>query len=270
MYHDNPGLYVFDKIKSLVYKKPFGLSAFGSEKNIINLTRDMVKKYFEKKYTTNKMIFCVVGNADFDEVKEEAAKFPKKTSKEGKLNAKKIGKKDIVEFRKGLKQAHLVIGIPFDVKDRYAFDIFNTYLAYGMSSKLFEEIREKRGLAYNVRGMLEYGKGYGYQVIYIGTTKEKVKLCKNIVLREIRKINKLEKRDFDEVKEQLIGLRDVVIENSEGVMNSLVNEEIIGNAYDFYKYKDFIMDVKLNKLRELGKIKDFSFLTLIPKLKIKK
>jgi len=265
MYHDNPALYVIDKIKSLVYKKPFGLSALGGEKNIIGLTRDKVKDYFEKKYTTNKMIFCVVGNTDFEDVKKEAEKFPKKTAREEELKAERIGRRNVIEFRKGLKQAHLVIGIPFDIKDRYAFDIFNTYLAYGMSSKLFEEIREKKGLAYHIRGNIECGKGYSYQVIYIGTTKEKVKLCKDIVLKEIRKIKKLEKKDFDEVKEQLIGLRDIAIENSEEVMTALVNEEILGNAYDFYKYEDFIMDVKLSEIREIGKIKNFSFLTLIPK-----
>jgi len=265
MYHDNPALYVLDKIKSLLYKKPFGLSALGKEKNIISMTRDKVKNYFEKNYATNKMILCVVGNSNFEEVKKEAEKFPKKIVKEKKLTIKETKGKNVIEFRKGLKQAHFVIGVPFDVKDRYAFDIFNTYLAYGMSSKLFEEIREKRGLAYHVSGSIEYGKGYGYQVIYIGTTKEKVKLCRDIILKEIKKIKKISKSDVEEIKEQLIGLREVEKENSEVVMKNLVNEEVMGNAFNFYKYEDFIKDVKLNKVRNLGKIKKFSSLALIPK-----
>ena len=263
MYHDTPSLYVQDKIKSLLFKKPFGLSGLGTPKNICKFSREDIARYFKKKYTSNKMILCVVGNADIEEIIRFGEKFPKTKSKEERVRVKKINKQTI-EKRKGLDQAHITLGFHFNEKERYANEIFNTILAKGMASRLFEELREKRGLAYSVQGFLELGKGYGYQVIYAGTTKKNVRLCKEIILKEIKKLQKLEKRDFEECKEQLIGLRKVGSEESVNVMNALIQEEVCGNALEFYKYDEKIKKVKLKDVRKLSKIKGFSSFVLVP------
>jgi len=264
MYHDNPHLYVLDKIKSLLYKKPFGLSALGNEKSVLNLGREDVLNFFSRKYTANKMILCVVGNSNLEDIEKEGRKFPKTKAKVEKAKIVRIHKQ-MIEKRRGLGQAHLALGLHFDSKNRYPYEIFNTFLACGMSSKLFEEIREKRGLAYDVKGYLEIGKNYGYQIIYTGTTKKNVKLCKEIILKEIKNMKNFENKDLEQVKEQLIGLRKVESEESVNVMNALVNEEVDEKAENFYNYDNKIGKVKLKEVRKLAKIKGFSSLVLLPK-----
>jgi len=266
MYHDTPFLFVIDRIKSLLYKNPFGLSGLGTGKDILQLKRESIVSYFQKKYTANKMFLCVVGNTKLDEVEEYAKRFPETNSKADKLATLKINK-NLIEKRTGLRQAHLALGFHMPSlhdKKRYSAEIFNIILAGGMSSRLFEEIREKRSLAYDVRGMLEQGSNFGYQIIYIGTIKKNVKLCKELILKEIKKLDKLERKDFGQAKEQLIGLRKVESEESINVMNALINEEITGDAREFYSYDKRISNVKLEDVRKLARINKHSSIFLIP------
>ena len=133
-----------------------------------------------------------------------------------------------------------------------------------MSSRLFQEIREKRGLAYSVKGFLEQDRNYGYEAIYVGTTKEKVKQVKELILKEIKKMWQLERKELEEAKEQLIGLRNVESESSEQVMLDLITEENAGNAKEYYNYEQRIQDVKLEEVKELSKLKDYSFIVVMP------
>ena len=266
MYHDSPQMYVFDKIKELLYKKPFGISGIGTSKSVSEISHNDVLRFFNSHYQTNKMFLCVVGNTSIEKIEEWGRKFPKHVGKIREFKPPKINKK-LIEKRKGVDQANYVFGFhacSLKEKERYAYELFNTILAEGMSSRLFDEIREKRGLAYAVKGMLDQGKEFGYELIYIGTTKENIKACEKIILKEIRNMKNLEKRDLDEGKEKLIGLRKVGSEESVSVMNALIQEEIGGDAKEFYKYEDKINNVNLTQVRKIGNLKNFSSVALVP------
>ena len=266
MYRDNPQAYVLFKIKEMLYKKPFGIEGIGTEKSVSGIKREEIIKFYNSNYKTGRMILGVVGNTSIEEVEDFANRFPKTQGNGKKIKIEKVNKQ-VEEIRKGIDQANLAVGFHISSlkeKNRYNYEIFNAILASGMSSKLFEEIREKRGLAYGVKGMIEQGKDYGYYVIYIGTTKDKVKLCKEIVLKEIKNIKNLKKRDLEEAKEQLIGLRKVESEESVGVMNELVQEEIAGNADEYYKYDERINEVKLDNIKKISKLKSYSSFALVP------
>jgi len=75
---------------------------------------------------------------------------------------------------------------------------------------------------------------------------------------------KLEKKDLEEAKEQLIGLRNVESESSEQVMRDLILEENAGNAGEYYEYEKKLAAVKLADVQNLAKLKNYSFLALIP------
>ncbi len=267
MYNDNPQIYVLEKIKELLYEKPFGLFGAGTSETMKNISRENVLEVYNSAYSTNNMILTVIGKADFEEICEIAEKlFPETKSKVQERNP--ITKNsEILEKRKGLEQANLVLGFHApNLKDRkrYAAEVLDVILARGMSSRLFSEIREKRGLAYAVKGILQQDKNYGYESIYIGTMKEKVKQVKELILKEIKKIQKLEKKDFQEAQGQLIGLREVESEDSEQVMVDLISEENAGDAEEHYKYEERIKEVKLEDVRELSKLKNYSFVALVP------
>ena len=267
MYKDNPMFYVHDKINEMLYKKPFGIPGQGTEKSVKMISRKDIVDIFNSFYGTNNMILAVVGNADFNYICEMAEKyFPKKECMIKDYNPIKINKQ-VVEKRKGIDQAHLVFGFHSpDMKDinKYAYEIALTYLAGGMSSVLFQEIREKRGLAYAIRGNMSIGKNFGHSTIYTATLKEKIRKCEEIILKEIKSLKNINKKDFEETKEQLIGLNKVVRESSDAVMSQLIFEEITENAEEYYKYEERINSVKLEEIRKISKLKTYSTFSLIP------
>lgn len=265
MHKDNPQLYVLDKIKSLLYEKPFGLSGIGSFKSLSSISRRDLMKYYRENYRSNKMFLTVVGNTKFNKIKKLGRKFPETESKEKKIRINRKSKK-VVEEREGINQASLAFGVhvpSLNSKERYKWDIFNAIFARGMSSRLFEVIRERRGLAYQVSSYFDRGKDYGYYVIYVGTGKEKVEECKEIIINEWENL-KISKKDLEEAKKQLIGLRKVGSEESVNVVNKLIEEEIAGDARNFYKYEEKVKKVKLKEVKELRRINNYSSISLVP------
>jgi predicted Zn-dependent peptidase len=262
-YHDKPEFYVLDKIRSFLYKKPFGLAGIGTKKTIKNFSRDTILKFFS---LYNNPILCIVGKANFDDILDFARKIPVKEKPFPKLKTEKTNKQAI-EKRKGLEQAHLILGFHVSTlkeKARYALESFNTILADGMSSRLFQEIRDKGGLAYHIKDYAERGADFGYNLFYIGTEKKNVKKVKEILLKEIKKMQELQAKDFEESKEHLIGKYKLMQENSENTLLALLEEELAGNASEFYKYEQRISELKLLEVRKLGNLKNYSFLALVP------
>jgi len=137
-----------------------------------------------------------------------------------------------------------------------------------MSSRLFLEIREKRGLAYAIRSSYELEKNYAYYGIYVGTTKPALKEVKELILEEFKNVDKMTKKDLEEAKERLIGLRKVSSEESVNVMNELVFAELsTGSAEEYYKQEEKIKTVTLEQVKTLAKdiIKTYSTAIIAPK-----
>ena len=267
MYHDNPRLYSPDKIKELLYKKPFGMSVAGKAEIIRALTRQQVIDIFKTNYTTDSMILCVVGDADFSDVCEMAEKIYPQTKRQAVEHVPIKKNSEAVEKRKGIDQAHFVFGFhapAMQQAERYNYEVAGAWLFDGMSSRLFQEIREKRGLAYAVKGTFDIGKDYGYCIIYVGTMKDKIKMVKEIILKEIKELKNIKQRDFDETKEQLIGNWNLLQEDSTSVMNALLIEESAGEAEEFYKYGERINSVKIQDIRKIANLKTYSSFSLLP------
>jgi len=266
MYNDNPSTYVIIKLKELLYEKPFNLPIAGTLKTLASLSRKRIIDLYNSIYSSNNMIFSVVGNTSWNSVLNEAKKFPKK---DRKINSIPIVLKngELIEKRKGIDQAQAVLGFHMPKlmdKNRYAAEIFDSILGGGMSSRLFQEVREKRGLCYAIKTHLEQSNDYSYELIYVGTVKEKIKIIKEIILREIKKLRELKQRDFSEIKEKLIGLRQISKEKCDSTMIDLLQEELGGNAGNYYRYEEMISKTRLKDVRELSKLKGYSFIALVP------
>ncbi len=263
MYHDNPQLFVLSGIKNVLYKKPFGMEQVGTETTIKNIKYEDILQFFNKY--CNK-ILVVVGKSDFEEIIKMAEAIPNKMQ-----NADYTAQQTnatIIKKRDNLQQSHLVFGFHIPtLKDsrRYSIELFDAILADGMSSRLFQEIREKRALAYAVKSRIEQGVGYGHYLIYVGTEKKNVPKIKEIILKEINGMASITQREFDDAKEQMIGQYDLMQEDSNSVSFGLLQEEIAGNAEEFYRYPQRIAELKLNDIKNMSKLKDYSFFALVPK-----
>jgi len=267
-YKDNPAAHVVDKINESLYKLPFGTPLIGNYKTLSSLNRDKILKKFEEIYKPNNMVLCVVGNAKF----EELVRFAEKNFGKQKGNVKRfeIKKRNLIkiEKRKGIDQANLIFAYHVPVLGSgksYAAEVLNTLMVSGMSSRLFLEIREKRNLAYTVVGASEINKDFAYNVIRVGTTKEKVNKVKEIILEEFKKVaDSLTKQELESVKEQLTGNHQISMEDSVIQMTNLLLYEVNGKVRDFYNFEKNIRKVKLEDVKNLAKIKNYSFFALVP------
>ena len=268
MYHDNPRMHIFNEIKEVLYSGAFGMSLAGTTETMSSIDRKKMLEKFEQVYKPNNLILCVVGNANFEKI----VKFAEKTfgNEKGNVPEQKFELKSEskIEKRKGIDQANLIFAFHSPLagdKKSHAAQVLSVLMAGGMSSRLFQEIREKRNLAYAVKGDCDIARDYAYSLIYVGTTKEKVDIVKKLILEEFDKVAKnLNEKELKEVKEQIIGNHQISMEDSQNQMANLLAYEIDGDAKKFYEFEKNISEVNLKDVKELAKIKDYSFFALVP------
>lgn len=271
MYKDNPRSYVIDKIKSGLFESPFGMFIAGTEKNVLSFTQKQLFDLHRSTYCPENSILCVVGNNSFEEVLEIAERYCHEIGirefKKKEMPSIKQINSDFKEERPNLEQANLAIGFhfPFANSDaRYSAEVFNAIIGGGMSSKLFTEVREKRGLAYAVKTDLDLGANYGYFLIYIGSDKSKVEEVIKISVEEFYKMKDISERELVEGKQQLIGNKKVHSEESEITAIDLILHEIQTRAEDYYLFDEKISAVSLEDIRRLLGIDRHSVSILIP------
>jgi len=268
LYHDTPSRYTAEKIKSLMYRGDFSVPIIGTESSMNSISRKKLTEFFKKVYASENMILCVVGDTDFRKVCSFAENnFIKKSGKVAKPKIILSNSKQI-ERRNGIDQANLVFAhhIPLpNKKGYYSAQVLNMIMAGGMSSRPFSEIREKRNLAYSIRGETDSEGEYAYSLIAVGTPPENVQKIERLIVEEFKKVSeKLSEKELSEVKEQIIGNYLIYQEDSFNVLANLLMEEIKGNALNAEKFIDNIKKVKLSEVKKLAKIKKYSFFALVP------
>ena len=268
LYHDSPRQYVFDKIQQFLYKKPLGITLIGTEKTLNSITRKKMAEKFSNIYKPSNLILSVVGDANFKDIVRFAEKnFGKGKSK---IPKQKIAMKNGsgIEKRKGIDQANLVLAFhsPLSTDKRvYAAKVLMNLMANGLSSRLFREIREKRNMAYSIFGDISDNRNFSYSYVYAGVLKENVEKVKKLILEEFEKVSKeLTEKELEQSKEQAIGNHKISMESSDSQMVQLLLFEVDGNARDFYNFEKNIRAVKLKDVKELAKIKKYSFFALVP------
>lgn len=268
MYKDNPRMHVFEMIKSLLYKGDFSLPIIGTKESMNSNTRDKLLKLFSEVYVPENMILCVVGDASFEKVCNFAEKNFKNSGK--KINYPRVETKNgqLIEKRKSIDQANLIFAyhVPTPDKEKhFTAQVLNAVMASGMSSRLFSEIREKRNLAYSVKGDTASEKDYAYNQIYIGTKPENVDKVKELILEEFKKVHKeLGEKELKQVKEQIIGNYLISQEESQAVMVNLLTSEIAGDARESEMFIKKISKVRLKDVKDMANIKEYSFFALVP------
>jgi predicted Zn-dependent peptidase len=243
----------------------------GTLKTMNSITREKILKKFQQIYTSNNLILCVVGNADFDYL----IKFAEENfeNKKGEIFLEKFGleNESKIEKRTGIDQANLIFAyhvLTAENKGSYAAVVLNALMAGGMSSRLFSEIREKRNLAYAVKGDSNINKTFAYNLIYVGAMKENVEKVKKLILEEFGKVAvSIEEEELNQIREQLIGNYQISMEDSQQQMINLLSYELHGDAKEFYDFEKEILNVKLEDVKRLASnVKnDYSFFALLPK-----
>ena len=273
MYKDNPQMHSISEIQKLLYTGTLEINLTGTFESMNSIDRKKIIEKFKQIYEPNNFILSVVGDADFEQIVNFAEKNFENTKSQIPKQNFELKNENKLEEREGVDQANLIFAyhVPTASEDKcYAAKILSSLMTGGMSSRLFEEIREKRNLAYAVSGDSNINRDFAYNLIYVGTMSENVKKVKELILKEFEKVSvKLNEEELKKIKEQLIGNYQISMEDSQTQMINLLVSEIQGDAKDFYEYEKNISKVKLKDVKELAKktIKEYSFFALVPKEK---
>lgn len=177
MHQDSPDDLVFDLFQETAYAGPLSRSILGTPERVASFTRADVVRYIGKHYQPTRMVITGAGAVSHERTLAIAREHfgawekPNDTIKAA-AGVYKGGEKTL---EKDLEQVQLVVGfpgLPIGHDDYFSLQLFSTILGGGMSSRLFQEIREKRGLAYSVSAFASGYQDTGTLGIYAGTTVE--------------------------------------------------------------------------------------------------
>lgn len=188
-----------------------GQTILGPAKNIKSFTRESVKAYMDKYYTADNVVISLAGNVDIEKAVEFIEKYFVSNFKNSK-GAKQVKSKIIAPQKlykcKKIEQSHVgFVMNGFTAKDKLsdAFAIANTILGGGMSSRLFQKIREELGLCYTIYSYPSQYKDNGILEIYAGVNTEARDLATKAIVEEVKKFKKngITEQEFLRGKEQI-------------------------------------------------------------------
>jgi len=197
--------------KALFKKSPTKNPVYGTVQAIKKIKRQHIMAYFERYYRPNNIIIAVVGGIEnpLPLIKRYFYGFDRKNFDKKRIvnEPKQKSIQKLTEKRKILS-SYMVLGyktVNRKEKDSYVLDIIKAVLGRGQSGKLFIEIRNKRGLAYEVGANHEANISYGYFAVYLNTDKKNIPLVVRLILEEFEKLKELSDEELKEAKTYLEG-----------------------------------------------------------------
>jgi predicted Zn-dependent peptidase len=240
MVNDQPIMYqwvLFEK--SLFKKHPTRNPVYGRVESVKSITRNQMLNYYKKWYVPGNITLCVVGDTrnSRDMRRKIEKRFgdmkPKKKPKIPKVIEPQDKKPTIKREKRDTKQAYFVLGyktVPRTHKDSFALDVISAIFSKGLSGRINEEIRVKRGLAYSVGTNHDAKNDYGFFIFYLNCAKKNLGLCKSIMLDEVDKLSNLTSKEIGEAKDHIIGRVLLDKENSQRRADELAFWEFIKDA----------------------------------------
>ena len=232
---DNPDLLVHELFTQNFWKDhPLGKPILGTTATVGRLAQQHLFDYHGGRFLGGNMVFSAAGNLDHDDFVEQVTKsfaplMPGKAFLEEP--APHSSARIVLRNKKSLEQVQVCLGVPAPPvtdESRYATLILNTVLGGGMSSRLFQTIREERGMAYSIYSDLNPYRDTGTLCVYAGTSSGKALEVIDLVLEELRKL-KQEPLGADELKrakDQLKGNILMGLESSSSRMANLARQEM--------------------------------------------
>jgi len=231
---DTPDDFIHDLFALQFWKDhPLALPIFGSPATVNSFDRDAVVKFIDDRYRAERVFIAAAGKLDHDKLAADCEKFFTRV-KPGAVSDGLTAPRShpvILNHEKELEQAHIVIGGPgLSSVDplRYAGYVLNTALGGGMSSRLFQEVREKRGRVYSIYSFMSSCADCGYFATYAGTNPEWVEEVIEVTLGELKKITReaLTTPELDRAKSQIKGNMLLGMESTDARMNRIARNEI--------------------------------------------
>ncbi len=257
MMEDTPDEYVhvlFDQ--SFWGGDPLGRSILGTKETVSNINRGEILDYMSRFYSPRRVVIAAAGNVDHDLLVDHYREFfePLPDQNNSTPRPTPLTTPTVSSYPKELEQVHLCLGAQassLSGEKRFSEAIFNTILGGNMSSRLFQEIREKRGLAYSLYSHISGYMDTGLIKIYVATDKEEINRVLELIGLMIRRIKDgdLSVSDMARTKEYLIGGILIGSENIDNMMIRLAKNEFIFERY--ISYEELIAELEKVTLDEV-------------------
>ncbi len=237
---DAPEENIFDIFHEKLFPETsLGRPIIGSEEIVKKMDRNDVHSFWSKNYSGKNVVISASGNLEHSKLVNFVDKYFDFSSNYGNQTDDQPVRSALSNsflFDQPISQAHLCTGgesIPYTSEDRFPLMIINTYLGGGMSSRLFQQIREKRGLAYSVYSFLDFYSDLGLFGIYVGTDRQKLSLVQDLLREELIHLTKepIKKSTMKQIKNQLKGGLLLALESTSRRMSRLAKNEIYFGEY---------------------------------------
>ncbi|HEX4720353.1 MAG TPA: pitrilysin family protein [Thermoleophilaceae bacterium] len=240
MYEDEPSDKVHDVLAEAVFgDHPLGRPVIGRAEVIANVPVPEIAAYHDERYAPSNLVLAAAGNVEHDKLVELAQK-----ACEGKLPSSANGTRDLVPapatadprmcfFQKQTEQFHVTLGAPGIKRGddrRFALRVLDTILGGSTSSRLFQEVREKRGLAYAVYSYSSQYLDSGQIGMYVGTRPDNVPQAMEVIAGELRKLGSegVAADELERAKENVKGRTVLSMESMLARMNRLGSSVLTG------------------------------------------
>jgi predicted Zn-dependent peptidase len=240
MVEDMPDDRIHDIFSELLYgNHPLGKTVLGVREVVAAMNAKKLIDHMQQFYSPEKIIISAAGNLNHDDFVAMWANkgFSDLQRKSRMVNVRQIPTEKFAQrkvFAKPLEQVHMVLGTYGESNlsdDRYAYLVMNVLLGGNMSSRLFQEIRENRGLAYSVYSYITSYIDCGYLAIYLGIDRNSVNESISVVLQEINRLCRelVSAEELSGAKEFIKGGLFLAAENMEAIMTRIARNELCFN-----------------------------------------
>ncbi len=233
---DTPDDVIFDYFQETAFpNQPIGRTILGPKENVRSFNPDILHSYMKNNYAADNTVVVAVGNLKHDTfvqmVKDRMSDYRAKTSFD---IAPQIYKGGFYKENRKIEQTHVLLGfngIEYKNPLYYPISIFSTIFGGGMSSRLFQEIREKRGLVYSVYSYCSSQTSSGLFGIYAGTSAEQLNTLIPVVADEIKKAvnEKVTEKELNRAKVQLKASMLMALESSSSTAEVIARQTLLHN-----------------------------------------
>ena len=268
MDEDNPDYLVHEIFTQNFWKDhPLGKPILGTKETVKRFERQPVLDAYTHRFSPNNIILSAAGHLDHDRFVELVAQHfdhMKPMANGFHSSAPKIVSRIILRNKKALEQVQLCIGVPAHPiahEKRHAGYILNTVLGGGMSSRLFQNIRERQGLAYSIYSDLNPYRDTGCLAVYAGTSLASAAKVVQSVVGEYRKLKNepVQEEELKRSKAQLKGSLMLSLESSTSRMSNLARQEMYFDR--FYDLDELIQRIEAVTAEDLTSLANEYFKT---------
>lgn len=239
MTEDSPEDYLGELFNEKLFANhPLGLPIAGTPKSVKTFNRDVTRQFHEQVFAPENLIIAAAGNLEHAQIVKLAEKFfgnkdkPATRNPKSEIRNPELAAPIVIKRNNALEQAHLIIATPFVAatdERRYAADILANALGGGTSSRLWQKVREEKGLAYSVGASAAMYQDCGVFQIYAGISPHKTEAVLDISLKELRRVVKsgISNEELELMKAQSVAAILLSLEDSASRAATLARLEMV-------------------------------------------